>query len=108
MNETQTAVLTNKDGSSFEEQVEAFPHNPEVIEIDGAVYVANSPVIGYGTTDLAYRRGDRLQGVAVIVGWEWALGTTVHYFRWRGKGKRGFSSVSGEDFQIAFNPIRED
>lgn len=44
----------------------------------------------------------------MVVGWEWALGTTVHYFRWRGKGKRGFSSVSGLDFQVAFNPLRED
>lgn len=52
--ETQTAVLTSKDGSCIEEQVAAFPDNPEVVEVDGVVYVANSPVIGYGTTDLNY------------------------------------------------------
>jgi hypothetical protein len=42
-----------------------------------------------------------------VVGWEWAFGTTVHYFRWSGKIKHGFSSVSGLDFQVAFNPLRE-
>lgn len=42
-----------------------------------------------------------------IVGWEWAFGTKLHYFRWAGSGKRGFSSVSGSDFQVAFNPMRE-
>jgi hypothetical protein len=41
------------------------------------------------------------------VGWEWAFGITVHYFRWAGVGKRGFSSVSGGDWQVAFNPLRE-
>jgi hypothetical protein len=43
----------------------------------------------------------------MIVGWEWGFGMTVHFFRWRGNGKRGFSSVSGSDFQIAFTPLRE-
>lgn len=41
------------------------------------------------------------------VGWEWAFGTTVHYFRWGGTGKHGFSSVSTSDFQVAFNPLKE-
>lgn len=43
----------------------------------------------------------------MIVGWEWAFGSTAHYFRWRGAGKRGFSSVTGGDFQVAFGPLRE-
>lgn len=43
-----------------------------------------------------------------FVGWEWAFGTMVYSFRWAGVGKRGFSSVEAQDFQVAFNPIRED
>jgi hypothetical protein len=43
-----------------------------------------------------------------IIGWEWALGTTLHYFRWGGNPEqRGLHRVTGLDFQVAFNPVRE-
>lgn len=43
----------------------------------------------------------------MIVGWEWAFGTTVHFFRWRGVGPRGFWRVDTGEFQVAFNALRE-
>lgn len=39
-------------------------------------------------------------------GLEWAFGSTIHYFRWSGEGKHGFSSVPTDEFQVAFNFIR--
>jgi hypothetical protein len=54
MSETQRAVLTRKDGSTTYADVVAFPANPEGVCCGGCYYVANSPVIGYGASDLFY------------------------------------------------------
>jgi hypothetical protein len=55
---TQTAVLRASDGTSTVAQVPAFPDNPELVEIDGRYYIANTPVIGYGSTSLAYHEAE--------------------------------------------------
>jgi hypothetical protein len=61
----QTAELKAKDGHVERVQVPAFPGNPELIVVPEGMlawgltsihyFVADSPVIGLGTTELSYR-----------------------------------------------------
>lgn len=55
---TQTAELKATDGTVTTAEVPAFPDNPELVQIEGVYFIANSPVIGYGTTTLGYHEAE--------------------------------------------------
>ena len=53
----QHAELTGRDGKVETVEVPAFPNYPEVVTtVDGHVFVANNPAVGYGTSALGYHQ----------------------------------------------------